>query len=232
MRDRAFGKASGIAFAIGLFACARFDVALAIPAFARQTEQQCIACHVSFPELTPYGRFFKLGGYTIGKAAIAEQGIHQLPLAVMAEASITSTRNNHEVDPDTGETVSVNPRNNGLVFSGASLFLAGKATDWLGGFIQWVYDNLATSGDGTLAYFSTTGSADAGLYGTDADGNARKPDRSGYIVELDYLPIQNVHLLLQYSAYNKFNGASINYNGLGRNARDNNTLFFDLWLAF
>ena len=39
----------------------------AVPAFARQTEQDCVACHVSWPELTPYGRFFKLTGYTIGR---------------------------------------------------------------------------------------------------------------------------------------------------------------------
>ncbi|MEO7007589.1 MAG: hypothetical protein ABI156_00440, partial [Caldimonas sp.] len=37
----------------------------AVPAFARQTGQNCVACHVSFPELTPYGRWFKLSGYTI-----------------------------------------------------------------------------------------------------------------------------------------------------------------------
>ena len=39
----------------------------AVPSFARQTGQQCAACHVSWPELTPYGRFFKATGYTIGK---------------------------------------------------------------------------------------------------------------------------------------------------------------------
>ena len=85
---------------------------------------------------------------------------------------------------------------------------------------------------GTLAYFSTTGSADAGLYGEDDTGNARTPDSAGVIFELDYLPIQNVRLVLQYTAYNKFNGATTNYDGHGRNARDNNTLFFDLWVAF
>ena len=41
--------------------------ARAVPSYARQTGQECIACHVSFPELTPYGRYFKLTGYTIGK---------------------------------------------------------------------------------------------------------------------------------------------------------------------
>ena len=85
---------------------------------------------------------------------------------------------------------------------------------------------------GTLGYFSTTGSADSGLYGTDADGNAMRPDSAGWIFELDYLPIQNVRLMLQYTYYNKFNGASTNYDGNGRNARDNNTLFFNVWVAF
>ena len=32
--------------------------ARALPAFARQTGLACVACHVSFPELTPFGRFF------------------------------------------------------------------------------------------------------------------------------------------------------------------------------
>jgi hypothetical protein len=85
---------------------------------------------------------------------------------------------------------------------------------------------------GTLAYFSTTGSADAGLYGTNAAGNANTPNSAGYIAELDYLPIQNVRLMLQYTGYNKFDGAKSNYDGNGRNASDNNTLFFNIWVAF
>src|SRR5436189_3982903 len=114
MSGRVSSASMGIAVLIGLFACVRFDSAAAVPAFARQTEQQCIACHVSFPELTPYGRYFKLTGYTIGKPALSSDGLHHIPLAVMAEASVTSTRHNHAVDPDTGETVSVNQRNNSL----------------------------------------------------------------------------------------------------------------------
>ena len=449
----------------------------AVPAFARQTGQECIACHVSFPELTPYGRYFKLTGYTSGKTFGSSAGFNYVPMAVMAQASVTNTRNNHATDPDdTTATVTVNQRNNSLVFSGGSLFLATKVNDYVGGFIQWSYDNLATVADGTLgghsgvdnvdlraagkysspgaaepdliygltlnnnptiqdpwnstpafgfpftsaplvqtpaaatqidgslgqqvagvggylwwkkmvygelsfyrtangafsvlragqdihtdggvaavqnwnnpywrvalshdwgpnsvmigtygmivnrypsnfdtstatdrfrdvavdaqyqyitdphtftaqatyinerqsynasyaavqetgagigagpapenqtdtlktfklkgtyyhdrkyggtlAYFSTTGSADAGLYGADADGNARTPNSSGYIAEFDYLPIQNVRLMLQYTGYDKFNGAKTNYDGNGRNAGDNNTLFFNVWVAF
>lgn len=57
--------------------------AYALPAFARQTGQNCVACHAGgqFPELTPYGRMFKITGYTIGART--------LPLAIMGVASDT-----------------------------------------------------------------------------------------------------------------------------------------------
>ena len=41
-------------------------ISLAVPSFARQTGMNCVACHTSFPELTPFGREFKLNGYTLG----------------------------------------------------------------------------------------------------------------------------------------------------------------------
>jgi len=42
---------------------------------------------VSFPELTPYVRYFKLMGYTLGVR-------QTIPLAVTAQASITRTQKN------------------------------------------------------------------------------------------------------------------------------------------
>ena len=36
-------------------------------------------------------------------------------------------------------------------------------------------------------------------------------------------------IIVQYTDYNKFNGASNNYNGYGRNAKDNNTLYLAWW---
>ena len=79
-----------------------------------------------------------------------------------------------------------------------------------------------------VAYFSVTGSTDYAYWGT-TNG---KPNTKGYILELDYLPIDNVRLMLQYTAYQKYDGVSSNYDGAGRNPSDNNTLFFDVWLAF
>src|ERR1700724_417501 len=40
--------------------------AQALPSFARQTGQPCGACHTDFAGLTPFGRRFKIGGYTMG----------------------------------------------------------------------------------------------------------------------------------------------------------------------
>ena len=50
--------------------------------------------------------------------------------------------------------------------------------------------------------------------------------------EVDYLPWLNVKLGLQYTAYMKFNGATSNYDGMGRNASDNNMIYGYVWIAF
>ena len=87
----------------------------------------------------------------------------------------------------------------------------------------------------SLGYFSTSGSADAILYAAGAPvfGFANgSPDSNGWIAELSYVPWQNVKLVAQYTLYQKFNGESTNYDGAGRSAKDNNTLYLLGWLAF
>ncbi len=57
----------GLAVALLLAMLAIADTpAQALPSFARQTGQPCGTCHTDFPALTPYGRRFKLLGYTTG----------------------------------------------------------------------------------------------------------------------------------------------------------------------
>ena len=58
------------------------------------------------------------------------------------------------------------------------------------------------------------------------------PDSRGYISELNYLPWLNTKLQLQYVRYSKFNGRSANYDGAGRSASDNDTLYLLGWLNF
>jgi hypothetical protein len=37
---------------------------------------------------------------------------------------------------------------------------------------------------------------------------------------------------MQYTGYHKFNGTGTDYDGTGRNAKDNNTLYLLGWFAF
>jgi hypothetical protein len=101
----------------------------AVPSFARQTGQNCVACHAGgqFPELTAYGRIFKLTGYTIGKRAF--------PISAMGVASYNKTKNTADLDP------AIFPKDGNLIFSTGSVFLAGKIADNFGGFVQVTYNN-------------------------------------------------------------------------------------------
>jgi hypothetical protein len=98
---------------------------------------------------------------------------------------------------------------------------------------------------GSVQLFSTSGSSDPTLYPTgtvgvpgtaqETDGAGSRngsPRTTGAIFEADYLPWLNTKIGLQYTLFTKFNGNSTNYDGLGRNASDNNTLFLFLWTAF
>ena len=81
---------------------------------------------------------------------------------------------------------------------------------------------------GSLGFFDVTGSSDPLYFGT----LSGKPNSSWGNVEVDYLPWLNVKLGLQYTAFMRFNGASSNYDGTGRNASDNNLLYGFLWVAY
>ncbi len=77
----------------------------------------------------------------------------------------------------------------------------------------------------SLGYFSTSGSSDAVLY----PGAASNPDTRGWIPELFWIPEQHLRAGIQYFAYDRFHGARNDYDGAGRNARDNNTVFVYVW---
>jgi len=92
---------------------------------------------------------------------------------------------------------------------------------------------------GILQYFATHGDADALRYDTGAPvtGSANgSPDSRGWIAELNYLAdvdwmpvVQHAKFALRYTAYTEFNGAGDDYDGFGRNARDNNSIFLLVW---
>ena len=62
----AFGGSTALAMLLVGAAVVLPEPASAIPSFARQTGQPCASCHSAFPQLTPFGRRFKLNGYTLG----------------------------------------------------------------------------------------------------------------------------------------------------------------------
>ncbi len=84
----------------------------------------------------------------------------------------------------------------------------------------------------TGAVFSTIGNADRLLYSAAAVTGSRsgKPNTSGYIVQFSYWPAENLDISLAYTGYLTFNGGFGNYDGAGRNASDNNTVYLALWL--
>jgi hypothetical protein len=69
-----------------------------------------------------------------------------------------------------------------------------------------------------------------------------KPNSNALIFEADWIPFGkldsfarpflNLKIGLQYTLYTLFNGGNRNYDGFGRNAGDNNTVFLYLWTAF
>jgi hypothetical protein len=107
--------------------------AQALPAFAAQTGQPCQSCHVGGlgPQLTPYGRNFKLDGYTQRTTPF------NIPLAVMAQVSYLDTQKSQNPPVPTFAP------NNNFAVDQISLFLAGGWGDHVGAFIQTTYDGVA-----------------------------------------------------------------------------------------
>jgi hypothetical protein len=108
--------------------------AAAVPSFAMQTGQPCSACHVGAfgPQLTPFGRAFKLGGYTMRSGTDFTN-----PLSAMAVASFVNTASDQSAPPAPHYGV-----NNNATIDQISVFVAGGVDDHFGGFSQFTYDGV------------------------------------------------------------------------------------------
>ncbi len=86
----------------------------------------------------------------------------------------------------------------------------------------------------TFAGFSTTGNSDPLLYApASVTGSLLgSPNSTGFIGQAGYWPVQNIELTAAYTGYTKFNGASHDYDGFGRNASANDSIFLGLLLNF
>lgn len=109
-------------------------IAMAVPAFADQTGQPCAACHVGAfgPQLTPFGRSFKLNGYTLS----THDG-RNLPFAAMLVAGFTHTRK-AQSQPAADHF----DRNDNLAVQEVSGFLATRLGDHAGVFAQVTYSGI------------------------------------------------------------------------------------------
>ena len=109
--------------------------ALAVPSFARQTGQDCVACHIGGfgPQLTPFGVKFKIGGYVDSDGKVGK-----LPLSGMVVASHTRTAKDQDAPPADGYKV-----NNNSALDEVSVFLAGKLASQIGSFTQLTYDGIS-----------------------------------------------------------------------------------------
>jgi len=109
--------------------------AMALPSMARQTGMACSACHISSfgPSLTPYGRHFKLTGYTSGS------NFSLPPVSAMALGGFTNTQSNQE-SPPAGYSA-----NNNFALNQLSAFYGGRIWDKIGAFSQLTYDGVANT---------------------------------------------------------------------------------------
>jgi hypothetical protein len=127
----------------------------ALPSFARQTGQPCGTCHTDFPALTPYGRRFKLLGYTTGGGQFRTTPFPAFPTAKKAKDSGNSENDDKEYVPPiammaiVGLTHTQSPlppptdpfkSNDNVVLSPFSAFWGGAITDNIGAFAQVTYN--------------------------------------------------------------------------------------------
>jgi hypothetical protein len=101
---------------------------------------------------------------------------------------------------------------------------------------NYSYRSLYGTFGGNVAFFSTSGSKDRLLYAPNPVDGSRNglPNSDGFILQGIYIPPkwEQAKIVVQYTIYNNFNGARTNYDGNGRNAADNNTLYLLAWLMF
>ncbi len=161
----------------------------ALPSFARQTGQSCGTCHTDFPALTPYGRAFKLGGYTAGgggfrltpfKSRTSDDAHASAnpddktdqpkdkwfpPISMMAIVGFT-----HTEAPLPGPTAPFAPNDNVKV-DPASFFYGGAITEHIGAFVQATYVGAAPGGNGPFDHVWTWDNTDVRYANSTMIGN-------------------------------------------------------------
>lgn len=118
-------------------------------------------------------------------------------------------------------------RENSNLLGSAALDLASPGKHHLDTFLTNAEYHFGNKYSGGFGWFDTSGTVDPLLFTQSAvSGSANgDPRGSGYIANFSVWPWQNLQLSAQYTGYTKFNGGSTNYDGAGRNANGNNTVY-------
>ncbi len=132
---------------ITILAVTALSPAWAVPAFTAKTNQPCSACHIGGfgPHLTPFGRKFKLDGYTM------DAGNNAFPISAMEVSSFVTSSKAQEAPPADHYTT-----NNNFSLDQVSLFVAGGIGDHLGAFVQLTYDGIGRAFTWDNAVFRVT----------------------------------------------------------------------------
>jgi hypothetical protein len=126
-----------IRIATGLYLLFGMGHAYAVPSFARQTGLSCNVCHSNPPELTAFGRNFKLKGYVLTDMTASDKVGNTkdlllskyIPLSVLILISNTAFQANQ---PATQNNAAGFPQQ-------LSIFLAGGVASHFGGLAQVTY---------------------------------------------------------------------------------------------
>jgi hypothetical protein len=137
---------TGLLGIIGLLTLLAWENAQAVPSFARQTGMSCNVCHTAFPELTPFGRHFKLTGYAISKS----DKPYELPppMAGMLQLSFTHINQNlpqGSIQDNWATHVASSDNDIISLPQQASIFYGGKIYDHIGGLVQGTVDGAGNT---------------------------------------------------------------------------------------
>ncbi len=195
---------------------------LAVPSFARQTGFACEVCHTVFPELTPFGRRFKLNGYTLttkpadvsdtSVTSSTEAAKRNLTLSYVSPLSydVQIAYSKYNVAPPDknagtkgGPPAGAQTAGDAFLFpEQISLYYAGRVTDDIGTWIQMTYSQPAGSlGIDNTELRYTHHSADRKwLWGTFANNTPGMEDVYNTALSAFGVPMFNVPSLYNFGA--------------------------------
>ena len=114
--------------------------AQAVPSMGRQSGYECAKCHTVFPELTPFGRQFKLGAFAMSSAKWDEKPLaDKIPISGVLQISRTSTKNTSAGGATPGTDFA---RDRETIVQTAGGYYAGRITEKSGALIQYNYDGI------------------------------------------------------------------------------------------